>query len=503
MTTPAPVNAMQHPEPAASSETAPQAQHPAHRDGHDLRPHVVIVGAGFAGLYTAKALRSAPVRITVIDRRNFHLFQPLLYQVAAGGLSPGDIAAPIRAEFTGYPDVTTLQGEVVDLDPEIRRVELADGEEIDYDMLVVATGVRHHYFGKPEWERHAPGLKTLEDALDMRRRIFTAFEEAEREPDPDIRAQWLTFVVVGGGPTGVELAGTLAELAHRTLIDDFRRARPSDARILLVEGTDRVLPPFEPESGAYAGEALKELGVTVLAGTQVTDVREDGVTLKRPDGTQENVAARTVLWGAGVQASPLGRLIAERTGTRVDRIGRLVVDPDLTVPGYPEILVLGDMAGVLDGDGNPVPGVAPAAIQMGQFAARSIRRRLKGRNPGVFRYWNKGNLAVIGRNRAVLEAGPIRLKGFIAWAAWALIHIVYLIQFENRVSVMLRWVVEYATRKRGARLITGEGFEHGAGKVPARRTPAPGAQPAAPTRETRETAPAGGSASTWGAWRGR
>jgi NADH dehydrogenase len=415
-------------------------------------PQVVIVGGGFGGLYTARHLGRAPVEITLLDRRNFHLFQPLLYQVATGGLSPANIASPLRAVLRRQSNTRVLLAEAVDVDVTGRRVLLSDGS-IPYDALVVACGARHHYFGHPEWEQLAPGLKTIEDATDMRRRTLLAFEAAERETDPKRQEAWLTFVVVGGGPTGVELAGAIGELAHHTLRRNFRAINPAGARVLLLEGTDRVLPPYPPDLSARAAEQLRGLGVTVLTNHIVTDVRPEGVTVREGQRT-EFVPARTVLWAAGVDASPLARVLAKATGAALDRAGRVAVQPDLTLPGHPEIFVIGDMAH-FDQDGKPLPGVAPVAMQQARYVANLIQKRLRGETEGPFRYRDPGSMATIGRAAAVAQFGRWHFSGYLAWLMWLFIHIVNLIQFQNRVQVMLQWAWAYATRNRAARLITG------------------------------------------------
>jgi NADH dehydrogenase len=416
--------------------------------------HVVIVGGGFGGLYAAKALGRGSVSVTVVDKRNFHLFQPLLYQVATGGLSPGDIASPLRAVLSRYKNVWVLTAEVIDIDPAGRRLILCDGE-IDYDTLIVATGVSHSYFDHDEWESVAPGLKTVENALDMRRRIFLAFEAAEREPVPEQRRAWMTFVVVGGGPTGVELAGALGELAHSTLKNDFRRIRPAETRILLLEGTDRILPTYPPQLSVKAEVALVRLGVTVRTRTLVTDVRENMVTMRHGDQV-EHVQAQTILWAAGVKASLMGRVLVERTDAQLDRAGRVLVGPDLTIPGHPNVFVIGDLACFTHQAGKPLPGIAPVAMQQGRYVANLITVRLKGKSLPPFRYRDKGSLAVIGRNAAVANFGVLRFNGFLAWLVWVFVHILYLIEFDNKLLVLIQWAWNYFTRKRGARLITGE-----------------------------------------------
>ena len=416
-------------------------------------PHIVIIGGGFGGLYAAQTLRDAPVQVTLIDRRNHHLFQPLLYQVATGGLSPGDIASPLRAILNRGRNVQVIQAEAVDIDPVGKRVILRDGE-VGYDSLIVAAGVHHHYFGHDEWAAVAPGLKTVEDALEMRRRILLAFEAAEREPDTAKRRAWLTFVIVGGGPTGVELAGALGELAHTTLKHDFRNFDPAETTILLVEGEDRILPPFPPKLSQQAAEALHGLGVTVQTDALVTAIAGDQVTICRGDAINE-VRAKTVLWAAGVKASRLGAVLAEHTDAKVDRAGRVTVEADLTIPGHPELFVIGDLAHCVRPDGKPLPGVAPVAIQQGQYVGKLIVRRLRGETMPPFRYIDKGSLAVVGRHAGAADLGWAQFGGFLAWLAWLFVHIWYLIGFENKLLVLIQWSWSYFTRKRGARLITG------------------------------------------------
>jgi NADH:ubiquinone reductase (H+-translocating) len=377
----------------------------------------------------------------------------LLYQVATGGLSPANIAAPLRAVLKRQRNTRVFLAEAIDIDLAQRRVRLSDGE-IGYDTLIVATGARHHYFGHPEWESAAPGLKTVEDATEIRRRVLLAYETAEREPDPALRRALLTFVVVGGGPTGVELAGTLAELARHTLRQDFRDIDPATARIILLEAADRVLPPYPPKLSAKASQALVRLGVTVRTHAVVTDVHAEAVTVRTGDAT-EIVPCRTVLWAAGVQASPLGAILARATGAALDRAGRITVQLDLSLPGHPEIFVIGDLANFPHQGGKPLPGVAPVAMQQGQYVARLIEARLRGRTLPPFRYWDYGNMATIGRNAAVADFGWLRLSGYLAWLAWLFIHVLKLIEFENRILVLFQWAWNYLTRNRSARLITG------------------------------------------------
>jgi NADH dehydrogenase len=414
---------------------------------------VVIVGGGFGGLYAAKALGKAHVAVTLIDRRNFHLFQPLLYQVATGGLSPGEIASPLRVVVRANPNTEVLLGEVVDLDVGRRRVILRDGEA-GYDDLIVATGATHHYFGNDQWAELAPGLKTIEDATGIRSRLLAAFERAEREPDIEKRRAWLTFVIVGGGPTGVELAGALGEIANDTLLHDFRRINPADAQILLIEGENRVLPLFPPDLSAKAEKQLIGLNVRSLTGARVTNIDPDGVTVKAR-GQEQCIPARTVLWAAGVRASRLGKVLAERAGAPLDRAGRVVVDPDLSLPGHPEIYVIGDLANFSHQGGQPLPGVAPVAMAQGRYVAHLIIRKLRGQPMARFHYFDKGNLATVGRNKAVAQFGRLHIAGFLAWFVWVFVHLMYLVEFENRLLVFVEWVYNYLTRNRGARLITG------------------------------------------------
>ena len=418
-------------------------------------PHqVVIVGGGFGGLYAAQELAKAPVKITLIDKRNFHLFQPLLYQVATGKLSPADISSPLRGVLSNQKNTKVLMGEVKDIDPKERKVKLPN-EELTYDTLIVATGVSHHYFGNDHWAEKAPGLKTVEDALDMRRRIFLAFEAAEKETDPDKRRAWLTFVIVGGGPTGVELAGSLAELAYSTLKDDFRSIDTSETKILLLEGMDRVLPPYPPELSVKAQASLEHLGVTVQTKTLVTNIEDNVVTIRRNDQV-EQIPAQTILWAAGMKASGMGEVLSKRTDAQLDRAGRVMVEPDLSVSGHSNIFVIGDLANFSHQDGKPLPGVAPVAMQEGFYVARLIKKRLKGDTLPAFRYKNYGSLAVIGRNSAVVDLGFVKFSGFLAWLAWIFVHILFLIEFDNKLIVMIQWGWDYFTRKRGARLITNQ-----------------------------------------------
>ena len=414
-------------------------------------PHVVIVGGGFAGLYCAKRLRKAPVRLTVVDRRNHHLFQPLLYQVATSMLSPADIASPIRHILSRQRNAEVVLAEARGVDLEGRRLLLDDGE-LAYDVLVIATGATYSYFGKDEWSRWAPGLKTVEDALEIRERFLLAFEFAERETDPELRRAALTFVVVGGGSTGVELAGAMAEIARRAIHRDFRNIDTSSARVILIEGNDRVLPSYPEELSRRARDDLERLGVDVWLQTRVTDVDEGGVRIGG-----ERIQARNVFWAAGVRGSSL----AGSLGVALDGLGRVPVRPDLTLDGRPEVFVVGDLARVVDPQSQKeVPGIAPAAIQMGSYVAGVLARESRaGGSPGKrapFVYRDKGMLSTIGRAKAVGVVGPLRLRGYVAWWAWLLIHIAYLIGFRNRLTVLLQWAWAYWTFDRGARLITRE-----------------------------------------------
>jgi NADH dehydrogenase len=416
--------------------------------------HVVIVGGGFGGLYAAKALAKTNVNVTLIDRRNFHLFQPLLYQVATGALSPADISSPLRSILSKNKNTTVLLGEVNDINPEDQTVMVGD-EAVPYNTLIVATGAKHSYFGKDNWERCAPGLKTLEDAIEMRRRIFTAFEAAEKETDVVKRRAFLTFVVVGGGPTGVELAGAIAELARKTLKEDFRNIDTSETRVLLLEGLDRVLPPFAPELSQTAAESLAALGVEVQTKTLVTNIEDDVVTVKQGDEVK-TIAARTVLWAAGVSASPMGKVLMAKTQAECDRAGRVIVEQDLSIKGYPNIFVIGDLANFCHQNGKPLPGVAPVAMQEGEYVAKLIQNRLLGEVTPPFNYVDVGSLAMIGQHSAVVDLGFIKIRGFLAWLFWLFIHIYFLIEFDNKLVVMIQWMWSYFTRNRRARLITGK-----------------------------------------------
>jgi NADH dehydrogenase len=407
-------------------------------------PHVVIIGAGFGGLTCAQALKNAPVRITIVDRANHHLFQPLLYQVAMAGLSPADIAQPIRSILRKQKNVKVLLDEATDVDFNNQTVELRDSK-LKYDYLVLATGGRTSYFGHDEWETFAPGLKDLDDAVEIRRRVLLAFEAAEKEKDPERRRELMTFVVVGGGPTGVELAGAIAELSHFVLARDFRAIYPEEAEILLLEGGPKILPSFAPDLSQSAHRQLAELGVRVLTGAQVTGIDEHGVYLGA-----ESIRAATVIWAAGVGATAL----TARLGAPIDRAGRVLVNHDLTVPGHHNVFAIGDMT-YLEQDEKPLPGVSPVAMQMGRRVAGNIRNDLAGKPYEEFRYFDKGSMATIGRKAAIAEIGKLHLSGFIAWMAWLTVHIFFLIGFRNRFAVLFNWAWSYFTYQRGARLITG------------------------------------------------
>ena len=427
------------------------------------RHRVLIVGGGFAGLYAARNLRSDPeVAVTLLDRRNFHLFQPMLYQVATGALAPGEIAQPLRSVLAKQRNATVILGEAIGIDVEKREVQVSDGGPIGYDTLVVATGAHHTFFGHEDWAKVAQGLKTLEDAIEVRRRILIAFEAAEREADPERRGEWMTFVLVGGGPTGVELGGSLGEIARDTLKRDFRAIDTADAKIILVEAMDRVLPTFPQGRSTSARRQLERLGVDVRTGKTVTHIDETSVRIRPTadkDGPEETIPTRTVLWGAGVVASSFARKVAEAAGAETDRAGRVLVEPDLTIKGHPEIFVVGDAAVQPWKEGRPTPGVAQGGIQGGSYAAKVIRRRILGRPHEPYRYSNHGDVAVIGRLSAVTDIpwmGPFGQQGgFTAWLLWLGIHIAYLIGFTNRLVVLTRWAWSFFTHGRGSRLITG------------------------------------------------
>jgi NADH dehydrogenase len=425
------------------------------------RHRVVVVGGGFGGLQAATHLARAPVELTLVDRRNFHLFQPLTYQIATGALSPEEVCYPLRAIFKRHRNVEVLLAEVTGFDLDARELWLEPGAgeptptSLPYDSLIVAGGSRYSYFGNDEWRSVAPEVKSLESALSVRARLLAAFEAAELEPDPSRRRAWLTFVLVGAGPTGVEMAGQVAELARDTLRRDFRSIDPRDARVLLVEMADRVLTSFPPSLSRKAAASLERLGVTPLVGRTVVGIDEHTVEIQATDGAAERVPARTVIWAAGVTASGMAARLAEQADAELDRAGRITVEPDLTLPGHPEVLALGDMVRVRGQDGvaQTLPGVAPVAMQQGRYAAKLVWSRLGGRSTGPFRYRDKGNLATIGRARAVADLHAIRLSGFPAWMAWLLVHLWYLIGFQNRLLVLIRWLFSFITRGRGGRLI--------------------------------------------------
>ncbi len=410
-------------------------------------PHVLILGGGFGGLYAAKALGGAAVRVTVVDRRNHHLFQPMLYQVATAGLNPSDIASPIRSILRASRNTEVVLAEAARVDVNARQVHLTDGTVLAYDYLVVATGARHSYFGHDEWETLAPGLKSLEDALDIRRRVLLAFERAERETDPVRRHAYLTFVVVGGGPTGVEMAGAVAEIRRYALRRDFRRIDPAEATVMLLEGGPRLLPSYPESLSGQAKQKLRRLGVEVRTETLVTDIRQGSVS-----AAGWTIPTQTVIWAAGNTASP----ILKTLGAPLDRMGRALVEPDCTIPDHPEVFVLGDAANFGHQESGPLPGICPVAIQMGQYTARLIEGDLAGRPRRAFSYWDKGQLAVIGRGQAVADIWKLHFGGFLAWVIWIFVHVFFLIGFRNRVLVLLQWAWSYVTYGRGARLITEE-----------------------------------------------
>jgi len=423
------------------------------------RHKVVIIGGGFGGLLAAKGLDKQPVDVTMIDRRNFHLFQPLLYQVATGGLSPANIASPLRGILRRQRNARVLLGEVNGFDLATKQVQLKDGTAVPFDSLIVATGSTHHYFGKDHWEEFAPGLKTIEDATEIRRRVLTAFERAERTTDAVERAKLLTFVVVGGGPTGVEMAGAIRELALHTMRYDFRAIDPATCKVIIIEGQHKVLGAFHESLSAKGLKAIQQMGIEVKLDCHVIDITADHVTV-RPDGGKAEpfqIHTTTVVWGAGVKGNPLGKILAKAVGVETDRAGRVPVNSDCSVGNRPDVFVVGDLALFMGPDGKPLPGLAPVAMQQGQYVAAAIVRRVKGESPtGPFKYWDKGAMATIGRAQAVGESMGIRFSGYIAWLAWLFIHVMYLARFENRVLVMFQWFWNYITRNRTARLITGE-----------------------------------------------
>jgi NADH dehydrogenase len=434
---------------------------------------VLILGGGFGGLLAAQKLRRAPVQVTLIDRRNFHLFQPLMYQVATGSLSPGDIAAPLRSVLSSQKNTQVLLGEAADIEAATKRVILKDGGVFEYDSLIVATGSETSYYGNDSWRPWAPSLKSLEEATAIRHKLFNAFERAERAETEQEARNWLTFVIVGAGATGMELAGALAEIANQTLKHDFRRINPTTARIILMEGGDRVLPAYPEDLSLKAENLVTRLGVQIVKGVMVTCVDEDGVTFKRGD-VSERQAAKTVLWAGGVTTNAFGKTLAARTKAETDRSGRIKVTPQLTVPNYPDIFVVGDLASV-DEKGKPLPGVAQVAMQGGVYAAKTIRARVAGKpEPPPFHYFNKGDMAVIGRAAAVANIFGFHVSGLLAWVVWLFIHLMYIVEFQSRVIVFIQWGFEYLTFSRGARLITGVDAEDSiANRSPAGKSSCP------------------------------
>jgi len=420
------------------------------------QPHrVIVLGGGFGGLSAVQKLKRATVEVILIDRRNFHLFQPLMYQIATGSLSPGEIAAPLRGVLSRQKNTQVLLGEVSDIDPAREKIQLLDGATFDYDSLIVATGSQTSYYGNDSWREWAPSLKSVEEATAIRHKILYAFERAERAATHEESRAWLTFVIVGAGATGLELAGALAEIANETLKHDFRHIDPREARILLVEGGPRVLPSFPEDLSAKAEKLVTKLGVEVMKGVMVTCIDANGVTYRSGDKT-ESLAAHTVLWAGGVETTTFGRKLAQRTHAETDRSGRIKVNRDLTIPNYPDIFIVGDLANATDKDGKPMPGVAQVAIQGGAFAAKTIKARIENKKPDpAFHYFNKGDMAVIGRAAAVANIFGFHLSGFIAWFTWLFVHLIYIVEFQNRVMVFIQWGFEYLTFSRGARLITG------------------------------------------------
>lgn len=429
-----------------------QSEKPKRSSDRPDEHHVVIIGGGFGGLWAARALKRASVQVTVIDKRNFHLFQPLLYQVATGGLSPADIASPLRSVLARQKNTGVRLGEMTGVDYESKEVILKDGR-VPYDTLILAPGSVNSFFGNDHWEKHAPGLKGLEDALNIRRRIYGAFEIAEKEQDPDRQKELLTFVVVGGGATGVELAGAVGEIARITLRGDFRRIDRSDVRILLLEGGPRILASFPEHLAASAVKALHGLGVETHTGAFVIGIDEHGVTVKEED-REYRIPSRAVMWGAGVKPSPLAKAIVGEDSSLLDKAGRIKVNPDLTIPGHEDVFVIGDLANFSHQTGEPLPGMAPVAMSQGRYLGKTIERRLKGKPVKPYKYFNKGNLAVIGRAAAVADFGWARFKGYPAWLIWLFVHLMYLVEFDNRLVVFVQWAWNFITRNRGARLIT-------------------------------------------------
>jgi NADH dehydrogenase len=420
------------------------------------QPHrVIVLGGGFGGLSAVQRLKRAPVEVILIDRRNFHLFQPLMYQIATGSLSPGEIAAPLRGVLSRQKNTQVLLGEVSDIDPAAKTIQLLDGACFHYDSLIVATGSQTSYYGNDSWREWAPSLKSVEEATAIRHKILYAFERAERAASHEESRAWLTFVIVGAGATGMELAGALAEIANETLKHDFRHINPQEARILLAEGGSRVLPSFPEDLSAKAEKLVAKLGVEVMKGVMVTNIAANGVTFRRGDKT-ESLAAHTVLWAGGVETTTFGKKLAQRTHAETDKSGRIKVNADLTIPNYPDIFIVGDLAHAVEKDGKPLPGVAQVAIQGGAFAAKTIKSRIEAKKTeAAFHYFNKGDMAVIGRAAAVANIFGFHLSGFIAWFTWLFVHLIYIVEFQNRVMVFIQWGFEYLTFSRGARLITG------------------------------------------------
>ena len=413
---------------------------------------VVIVGGGFGGLYTAKALKQSSVQVTLIDKRNFHLFQPLLYQVATGDLSPSDRASPLRLILRQHKNVQVLLNSVVDLKPKDKQIILDDDKSISYDILILATGSTHHYFGNDQWENHAPGLSTVEDALEIRNRVFGAFEAAEKENDPIKRQAWLTFVIVGGGPTGVELAGAVAEIVNSSMKGNFNNFTPKDAKIILIEGLERVLPPYPTELSSKAEQELCNLGVTIHTQSMVTSISENNIVLRKGE-KYEQITSHTILWAAGVKASSVGKKLAEKTGAQIDRAGRVIVEPDLSIIGFPDIFVIGDLSSFSHQNNKPLPGIAPVAMQQAKYVAKLIQKQLKGESLPSFVYKDYGSMAIIGKNKAVVDFKFIKLSGFLAWFIWIWVHIYYLIEFDNKLVVLIQWIWNYFTQGRGSSVI--------------------------------------------------
>lgn len=415
------------------------------------KPQVVIIGGGFGGLYAAKKLGGHNFPVTLIDKQNFHLFQPLLYQVATGFLPPSDIASPLRSALAKYKTVTVIQDEVIEIEPANKLIHTINSK-YSFDILIVATGVTHSYFGHEQWSKHAPGLKGISDSLVLRSQILSSFEAAERIPDDSEQEKVLTFVIVGGGPTGVELAGAISELAHKTLRYEFRHINPANARIILCEAEERILPTFHKKSADYAAKTLQNLGVEVLTSSYVVEVGKDFVDIKQAQ-IIKRIEANTIIWAAGVKASPLAGILRSRCHVELDKMGRIKVNRDLSIPGYSDVFVIGDLAHFEQKEGKPLPGVAPVAMQQGNYLAKLLAGRIQNKQVGQFSYFNKGNMAVIGKGCAVVEIGGIRLNGFVAWLAWAFVHIYFLIEFETKVVVFFHWAWNYLTNKRGSRLI--------------------------------------------------